>query len=104
QRREYGDPTLIRDQIASSILGRGATIGVDGAEKNPTEPNRETATPEEIAQFEADRADYDAVRARLDELLAWGDVEKFGERVRQGEKKAVGLGDAVYWVTWSAKK
>lgn len=86
ERREYGDPAAFVDAITSDVLGDEQRIVVDGTEED------DTTTEDEEA------------RAVQDDLLAWAEEELLAMRMQQAERKAVGLGDAVYRLAWEPDK
>ncbi|MCZ0983982.1 hypothetical protein O1L60_45290 [Streptomyces diastatochromogenes] len=86
ERREYGDPAAFIDAITSDVLGDEQRIVVDGTEED------DTTTADEEA------------RAVQEDLLAWAEDEQLAMRMQQAERKAVGLGDAVYRLSWEPDK
>lgn len=88
-RREFGDPSMYIETLLSHVLGREQHITVPGAEHD-----------------EADTQDASAAMAeRVQELLRdWADDELLPMRMQQAERKAVGLGDAVYRLAWDPAK
>jgi hypothetical protein len=86
ERREFGDPSMFIDTLVAHVMGRDQHISVPGADDdNPdgAEPGAE----------------------RVQELLReWADDELLPMRMLQAERKAVGLGDAVYLLYWDADK
>ncbi|MFJ2752654.1 hypothetical protein [Streptomyces sp. NPDC087297] len=86
ERREYGDPAAFVDAITSDVLGDEQRIVVDGTEED------DTTTEDEEA------------RAVQEDLLAWAEEELLAMRMQQAERKAVGLGDAVYRLAWEPDK
>jgi len=91
EHREYGDPALFRNAALSAVLGEEQAITVDGAADDP----------------EADGTDAEQVRLAQRQqawLEDWADDERFLEKLQEGESNAVGLGDGVYTLGWSASK
>ncbi|MFB7649479.1 hypothetical protein ACFC0S_16430 [Streptomyces sp. NPDC056084] len=86
ERREYGDPAAFIDAITSDVLGDEQRIVVDGTEQDDT-------TTED-----------DEARAVQEDLLTWAEDEQLAMRMQQAERKAVGLGDAVYRLSWEPDK
>ncbi|MCF1597735.1 hypothetical protein [Streptomyces muensis] len=86
ERREYGDPAAFVDAITSDVLGDEQRIVVAG-----TEPDDTTTFDEEA-------------RAVQEDLLTWAEDEQLAMRMQQAERKAVGLGDAIYRVSWEPDK
>jgi len=87
--REYGDPALLRDTILDALLGQSQQIEVDGA----ADAGKDGAGPD--AQPAADLQEW------LRQL--WGD-ERGQLKLIEVERDAVGLGDGVYTLGWSAEK
>jgi hypothetical protein len=90
-RREYGDPALVVNAILGALLGDSQVISVEGSEDfDPDKPNKNP----------------DAQRAvELEEWLQdWAKDERFGLKMIETERKAVGLGDGLYSVGWSMAK
>ncbi|TXS42930.1 hypothetical protein [Streptomyces sp. t39] len=87
ERREFGDPSMFVDTLVAHVLGREQHIVVPGAEQTPG------------------AGQADAAAARVQELLrTWAENELLGMRMLQAERKAVGLGDAVYLLYWDGAK
>lgn len=86
ERREYGDPAAFIDAITSDVLGDEQRIVVDGTEQD------DTTTAD------------DEARAVQEDLLTWAEDEQLAMRMQQAERKAVGLGDAVYRLSWEPDK
>lgn len=86
QRREFGDPAAFIDAITSDVLGDEQRIVVDGTEDD------DTTTVD------------DEARAVQEDLLTWAEDEQLAMRMQQAERKAVGLGDAVYRLSWEPDK
>lgn len=99
-RREYGDAMLLVSQVASAIIGRGARVSVAGADRPPEEPP-EDASAQQKAEFERVRADYGNIVKRQEEIDEWLSAEEWALRLAKCEVDAMGLGDGVYWLTWS---
>ncbi|WP_030756575.1 hypothetical protein [Streptomyces sp. NRRL F-5135] len=88
-RREYGDPSMFVDTLVAHVMGRGQTITVPGAEH--------------AASDEADGGQAAAERVQ-DLLRDWAETELLPMRMKQAERKAVSLGDAVYRLAWDPAK
>lgn len=101
-RREYGDSELLIGQVSAAIVGRGARLAVEGAERPPEEPP-EGASAEEQARFQRIKAAYPAIVDRQEQLDAWAEKEEWPLAVAEEEKECLGLGDGVYWLTWSTE-
>ncbi|MFD5451198.1 hypothetical protein [Streptomyces sp. NPDC127100] len=86
ERREYGDPASFIEAITSDVLGDEQRIVVAGVEDEDDSPDAEEA------------------RAVQDDLLTWAEDEQLPMRLLQAERKAVGLGDAVYRLSWEPAK
>jgi hypothetical protein len=85
-RREYGDAALLVNTVLAALLGDKQEIHVDGAdESNP------------------DSADTVAVE-RQELLREWAVQERYGLKLIETERNAVGLGDGVYVLGWDTKK
>jgi hypothetical protein len=121
--REYGDAAVIRDMIRVSVLGENPEISVDGADAEPEMPEEpvepgDDATPEERSAYVEARRQYDDnVRAHeqamrdyeraktLQEFIdEWADRVKLPLKMVAAENNACGLGDGVYYLTWSNRK
>jgi hypothetical protein len=102
-RREYGDSELLVSQVSSSIVGRGARIAVEGAERPPEEPP-EGASASEVSRFQRIKAQYPRIVERQEEMDAWAKKEEWPLRVAEEENLCLGLGDGVYWLTWSTEQ
>lgn len=87
--REYGDPALLRDTILDALLGQSQQIEVEGA----ADAGKEGAPAE--AQSAADLQDW---------LRQLWDDERGQLKLIEVERDAVGLGDGVYTIGWSAQK
>lgn len=87
-RREYGDAGLLVEQALAHLLGESQTIEVDGA----------SDVGEDGEPTDAEAA------AALTWLQDWADAESFQLRLIDAERKAVGLGDAVYVVEFDREK
>lgn len=109
--REYGDPALIVQQIRSAILGGEPRPLVQGADGTlPDEP-----TPDDVieggpsfdvlhAEWEQARADVERAVERQEWFNDQFDRERAAQKIVSAETHAVGLGDAVYWLSWSNTK
>jgi hypothetical protein len=89
ERREFGDPAMFIETLVADVLGSEQTIVVPGAEHDGAgDPPPETA----MAQ-------------RVQELLRdWAEDELLPMRMLQAERKAVALGDGVYWLALDPAK
>lgn len=87
--REYGDPALIVKTILGGLLGNEQVINCDGAE---------VFDPRE----DAENSD-DVLRAyELQTFLReWSEDVRFGLKMIDVERDAIGLGDGVYVLGWS---
>ncbi|WP_031031740.1 MULTISPECIES: hypothetical protein [unclassified Streptomyces] len=89
ERREFGDPSMFIDTLVAHVMGRDQHIVVPGAEQTDTTGQSEDA----------------AAAERVQELLReWAEDELLPMRMLQAERKAVGLGDAVYLLYWDSDK
>lgn len=87
ERREFGDPAAFIDAITADVLGDEQRIVVAGTEEDEdTSPEAEQAL------------------AVQEDLLTWAEDEQLAMRMQQAERKAVGLGDAVYRLSWEPDK
>lgn len=83
QHREYGDASLIVNQITAALLGEGQEIVVPGADDE--EPDEQAI-------------------ALQDWLREWATAERLPLKMLETERNAVGLGDGVYVLGWDAAK
>jgi len=83
QHREYGDASLIVNQIVSALLGETQQIVTEGADDD---------NPEQAA---VDLQDW---------LRSWADAERLPLKMLESERNAVGLGDGVYVLGWNNDK
>jgi hypothetical protein len=95
-RREYGDPSLLMRQVASSILGRGYRIAVDGADDEPAAQSQ--TDPSGPATGRRPATD------RQEELARWSVAEQIAQKLLAAEHDCLSLGDSVFWLTYSARK
>lgn len=93
--REYGDAGVLRDTILAALLGDDQNVFTEGADGDL---DAEDITPEEVAEIEG----ATALRDWLEEW-AW-ERERFGLKMIETERNAVGLGDGVYVLGWSPDK
>ncbi len=108
QHREYGDAALIRDMVLSALLGEDQTVVTERADEfDPADkaagdgapaggsvaPPPEPQDPEVVAAWKFQEWVND-----------WADDERLGLKTVENERNAVGLGDSVYTVGWSADK
>jgi hypothetical protein len=93
--REYGDAATLRDTILAALLGDDQTVQVEGADRDPEAED----TPAE------DKADIEAAVALQTWLEDWAwNQERFGLKMIETERNAVGLGDGVYVLGYSPDK
>jgi hypothetical protein len=86
-RREYGDPSLIVDNLVDAVLGEGARIMVDNASLSDDNENQD---------------DYaDTVQEFFDR---WVEADNFHMTAMEVESDSVGLGDGVYVVSWDSNR
>jgi len=93
--REYGDAATLRDTIMAALLGDDQAIQVEGADRDL---EAEGLTAEEKAET--------TQALELQEWLedwAWNQ-ERFGLKMIETERNAVGLGDGVYVLGFSPTK
>lgn len=88
KRREYGDAALIVTQVRGALLGDDQSLVVDGADDDPPEGSG----PDFVSP----------ARERQDWLTEWAKKDRLPLKLIEGEGHAVGLGDGVYHVAWSA--
>ncbi len=127
--REYGDADLLVARIVAGVLGDAVTLTVDGAESPPPDlPDlpEEPAAPGEndpgifarvhniahrrweetctqlVAEWEQAWADWPDRVALQDKLRRWAEIEQLTAKLTEAEHDAVGLGDGVYVLGWSA--
>lgn len=97
-RREYGDAALLVDQALAALLGEEQTIVVEHADD--VDDLEQDATAEDRAL----QAEAAAALERQDWLREWATAESFMRRMASVERKAVGLGDGIYQLTWDSAK
>ena len=102
-RREYGDADLFVRQVAAATIGLGAQLRVAGAARPPVEPP-EGASDADHQEFKRVKSAYPSIVARQRELDRWAEDEQWPLRVNAAEESAVGLGDGVYWLTFSTRR
>ncbi|MFI0929615.1 hypothetical protein ACH4TP_37690 [Streptomyces sp. NPDC021012] len=91
ERREFGDPSMYVETALANLLGREQSITVPGAEQTGTSSGSEDADQ--------------AMAERVQKLLrTWAEAEQFELRVLQTERKAVTLGDGIYYLHWDPAK
>lgn len=90
--REYGDAALIRDTTLAALLGVEVTVQTDGASDYDPEAD---GTPEPGAKAAFDFQEW---------AQGWADDERFRLKLMEVERNAVGLGDGVYTLGYSAEK
>ncbi|WP_329131519.1 hypothetical protein OG552_10410 [Streptomyces sp. NBC_01476] len=89
ERREFGDPAMFIDTLVADVLGSEQTITVPGADHDGDgEPSPEQAMAERVQGL----------------LREWAEDELLPMRMLQAERKAVCLGDGVYWLALDASK
>lgn len=99
-RREYGDPYVIVETALSSLLGDDQTIVVADADRydperdEPPPPPADGETPPEPP--EPNPPEVVAAFRRQEWLRDWAKTARFSRRVRDAERKSLGLGDGVY--------
>jgi hypothetical protein len=100
QHREYGDASLIVNQIVAALLGETQDIVVPEADDYDPEGDDTTgATPAEQSSTSAKQA------FELQEWLrSWAEAERLPLKMIETERNAVGLGDGVYVLGWNAEK
>lgn len=103
-RREYGDPALIRDTIRGAVLGDGYRFLIDGAADEPPAKLDSTATEADKKHHGAALTEWQAVVRQQHWFERWGDVEHVGQKIINAENHAVGLGDGIYVFSWSNTK
>lgn len=81
--REYGDASLIVNQIVAALLGEGQDVVVPGADDEEPDP---------------------AAVELQDWLREWADTERLPLKLLETERNAVGLGDGVYVLGWDKAK
>lgn len=81
--REYGDASLIVNQIVAAVLGEGQEVVVPGASDESPAPGAE-----ELQTW----------------LRDWADAERLPLKLLETERNAVGLGDGVYVLGWDPAK
>lgn len=81
--REYGDASLIVNQIVAALLGEGQDIVVPTADDDAPEPG--------TAELQA-------------WLRSWAEAERLPLKLLETERNAVALGDGVYVVGWDGAK
>lgn len=102
ERREYGDPALLVDTAHAAMLGDEQQIVVDLLPGTPTDDGSDDDEESDAEEAAEDAAE--AARAKRAAWLEdWADRERFWLKLAECEKNAVGLGDGVYVLGWSAK-
>lgn len=128
--REYGDTELLVQRVVAGVLGDDLALSVDGADTDlperpvlpdAPEPPGDDAGPLEqaahaaqqrvwerraaqaIEEWEAAWNEQPALVDRQEWLRTWADRELLHQRVWECENSAVGLGDGVYVLAWSAQ-
>lgn len=89
-RREFGDPAMFIDTLVADVLGSEQTITVPGADHDTGDDQPDPQT---------------AMARRVQDLLReWATDELLPMRMQQAERKAVSLGDGVYWLALDPDK
>lgn len=98
--REYGDASLLRDTILAALVGDSQEIFVDGADQDLPDPQ-----PDEDPDLAERRAAAEKATELQEWIRAWAwDKERFGLKIIETERNAVGLGDGVYVLGWDPRK
>jgi hypothetical protein len=96
-RREYGDAALLVNTVLGALLGEDQAIVTEGAEDAEAQQDAEDGDA-------AERAGAAQALALQDWLRQWAQDERLGLKMIEAERRAVGLGDGVYSLGWSAQK
>lgn len=103
--REYGDAALIVNQALAGLLGEEQSITVEGADDYdanlPAVGAEGSDTTTEQWQINAEA--FLALQ-RQEWLRQWAVDSRFWLKMSSNERKAVGLGDAVYVFGWTRRK
>lgn len=91
--REYGDASLIVNQTLSSLLGDDYEIVTEGADAYNPDAEGDDVDPDAKAAFEFQEWIRD-----------WADRERFPLKLLECERNAIGLGDGLYTLGWSAER
>jgi hypothetical protein len=89
-RREYGEAALLVNTVLAALLGEDQAIIAEGADE--TGPSGEAT------------AEAKAAQEFQEWLEQWAKDERLPLKVIEGERRAIGLGDAVYTLGWSPAK
>lgn len=89
--REYGDAALLRDTILDALLGEGQDINTQGADTFDPEADDPDPALQAAAEFQQ-------------WLRQWAEDERLPVKMIEVERDAIGLGDGVYSLGWSADK
>jgi hypothetical protein len=110
-RREYGDPALLRDQIRDAVLGETIAVSVRDAERYdpdldgpPPAPQEGQEPDESDVQARAENTIYRGLAERQEWLQEWADDVHLELRLVDLESNAVGMGDGVLLLGWDADK
>lgn len=93
--REYGDAITLRDTILAAVLGEDQQIVCDGSDLDPDDEDLESE----------DRTKAANAHALVDWFDNWAtNLERFGLKMMECERNAVGMGDGVYVLGYSPEK
>lgn len=97
--REYGDASLIVQQVLAALIGDDQQVVVEGADDyDPELPD--DASDDDRAANEAARLAWDA----QEYLRQWAADERLGLKIIETERNSIKLGDGVYVLGWSERK
>lgn len=113
-RREYGDPVLVRDQIRDAVLGEEVSIVVRDADRYDPELDEDPVPPEDAEEgWEPDESDVQAraenstwrrLSERQEWLQEWAEDVHLELRLIDLETNAVGMGDGAVLLGWDDAK
>lgn len=113
-RREYGDPAMIRDQIVSAVLGETQSVVVrdadrydpdlDGDPERPEDADETWKPDESDLERRRENATYRALAERQEWLQEWAESVHLELRMVDNETNAVGMGDAAILLGWDDAK
>lgn len=89
-RREYGEAALLVNTVLGALMGEDQNIITEGAD--------------ETGDDDKPTADATTAGKLQDWLQEWGKEERLPLKMIEGERRAIGLGDAVYTLGWSGSK
>lgn len=89
-RREYGEPALLVNTVLGALLGESQSIVTEGSDDTDKDGKP--------------TAEAKAAQALQDWIQQWATDERLPLKVIEGERRATGLGDAVYSLGWSPDK